>query len=439
MWQRSLVGLMVAVAFCGCGIGTTPSKAPERIILIVVDTLRRDHVSAYSPSVEASIVEAPTVEAPDVEAHRVETPNIDRLAARGQVFRNATSAFHSTTMSMAALFSGRTPSIEFGNAHAALDWNTFASCGMSRFAEDPNRDACVPNSVETLAEDMQAAGYWTAGVVSNKLLFRPYGYDQGFDEWVEVGLAPVSQALTARQSARIRTARHVNTNVVRTLANRPSDRFFLYVHYIDVHDWILFDISYAESVRRFDQRLGELLDALENENLLEGATIVFTSDHGEMLVDHHLDFEISRHYGNPSFEPLLQVPLIVVPGIDREAGEFIRGQDVRGLVRGLAGLEGHPAPALEPGELLVTERFYQTYRKDRWKSMWKRTEDRVLLFDLDADPGEATDLSKEEPEILAAHRKRVDEIVTKISTSDQNEQHLSPEDLDRLRALGYIE
>ena len=319
--------------------------------------------------------------------------------------------------------------------HSPISW----VIAWARFAENPERDACVPDSVETLAEDLRAAGYWTAAIVSNKLLFSPYGYDQGFDEWVEVGRVPDGQHLTARQSARLRTAKDVNAKVFRTLANRPSDKFFLYIHYIDVHDWILFDISYPESVRRFDKRFGELIDTLESEGLLEDSAIVFTSDHGEMLVDRHLDFEISRHYGNPSFEPLLRIPLIVSPAQQRNSDEFIRGQDVRGLVRGLAGLEGHPDPDLLPGELLVTERYYQTYRKDHWKSMWKRTEDRVMLFDLAADPDETNDLSKEKPAILKAHRKRVDELVAKISSTDRNEQRLSPEDLDRLRALGYLE
>ncbi|MBC8341001.1 MAG: sulfatase-like hydrolase/transferase, partial [Proteobacteria bacterium] len=80
----------------GCEKSAVPDGAPERIILILVDTLRRDHVSLYSD--------------------KVPTPNIERIAARGQVYTNASSAFHSTTMSMAALFSGHTPSIEFGNA-----------------------------------------------------------------------------------------------------------------------------------------------------------------------------------------------------------------------------------------------------------------------------------------------------------------------------------
>lgn len=419
MWRRGLTGLTIALVLMGCEPAPTPSAGPERILLIVVDTLRRDHVSSY--------------------ASTVKTPNIDRLAVGGQVFQNAVSAFHSTTMSMAALFSGQTPSIEFGDARAALDWNTFASCGMSRFAQDLGDDACVPNAVQTLAEDLRAAGYWTVGIVSNKLLFRPYGYDQGFDEWVEVGHGPDDMQLNASQFARIRTAQHVNKNVYNTLANRKSDRFFLYIHYIDVHDWILFNISYAESVRRFDKHLGELLDTLENEGLLEDTAIVFTSDHGEMLVDHHLDFEISRHYGNPSFEPLLRVPLIVTPALDKRTDAFIRGQDIRGLVLEIAGLEGRRAPDLEPDELLITERFYQTYRKGHWKSMWERNQEHLMLFDLEADPNETLNLAGERTDILKAHRKRVDELVKKFSTENQSTQRLSSEDLDRLRALGYLE
>lgn len=415
----SVLMLVVLIGVSGCEESAAPGEAPERIILILVDTLRSDHVSLYSD--------------------KVPTPNIERLAAHGQVYQNATSAFHSTTMSMAALFSGHTPSIEFGNARAALDWNTFASCGMSRFSPGAEDNACVPNAVQTLAEDLQDAGYWTAGIVSNKLLFRPYGYDQGFDTWVEVGRVPPDQRLDARQSARLRTALDVNKHAIETIKGRPTDRFFMYVHYIDVHDWILFDISYEESVRRFDEQLGVLLDALESEGLLEGAAIVFTSDHGEMLKANHLDFEISRHYGNPSFEPLLRVPLIVAPGLDRPNDAYIRGQDIRGLVREVAGLEGSPTPTLQENELLVTERFWQTFRKDNWKTMWHRNEERVMLFDISEDPAELRDLAKERPDILAAHRKRVDEIVPEFSTTDPAGQSLSPDDMDRLRALGYLE
>lgn len=422
-WIRVPLALSVLAVASGCGADGR-RDGPERIILIVVDTLRQDHVSTYGGSVE--------------------TPRMDRLAARGRVFDNAVSAFHSTTMSMAALFSGRTPSIESGSPENALEWNTFASCGMARFAEPESAEACVPDAVQTLAEDLSAAGYYTMGVVSNKLLFRPYGFDQGFEDWIEVGGGPDGAKLDAFKAARIRTAEHVNRDVARALAKRKSDRFFLYVHYIDVHDWILFRISYAESVRRFDSHLGTLIDLLESEDLLEDTALVFTSDHGEMLGPPHLGIGTERHFGNPSFEPLLRVPLFVSPpdaldGSPFDAAELVRSQDVRGIVRWIAGLGGEPAPDLASGELFVTEQFYQTYRRGSWKSNWQRGQERVLLFDLESDPGELEDLSRSRPEILTEHRQRIDQLTRELSMNAKATQDLDEEALDRLRALGYLD
>ena len=185
-WRRSSRGkaliLLAAMAWMvpwGCSEsaeqpallpGGGPSGAElrfERIILIVVDTLRADHVGVYGSEIP--------------------TPRIDGLARNGTIFRNAIANFHSTTMSMAALFSGRTPSIESGDREKTLEWNTFASCGLARFSTPGFDDDCVPREMEMLAEALRSAGYWTMGVTSNKLLYRPYGYDQGFDDWVEVG------------------------------------------------------------------------------------------------------------------------------------------------------------------------------------------------------------------------------------------------------------
>jgi hypothetical protein len=412
-----MAGLLVGLG-CG-GDGARIEEPPERIILIVVDTLRRDHVSRYAPTVS--------------------TPNIDRLAEGGQIFSNATSAFHSTTMSMAALFTGRTPSIETGNRESALEWNTFASCGMSRFSDPKSIERCVPLAVNTLAEDLREAGYYTMGVVSNRLLFKPYGYDQGFDDWIEVGRGRPGLTLKPDHAARNRTARHVNAWAARALERRKSDRFFLYLHYIDVHDWILFGISYEESVRRLDVAIGQLIEHLEAQGLLEGASVVFTSDHGEFLIEEHLHFKTTRHFGNPSFEPLLRVPLFVNPPIDIESDQMVRSQDVRGLIRGIAGLEGKPTADLRAGELFVTEQFYQTYRMNNWKSMWERGRDNVLLFDLESDPDELHDLSESRPEILGAHRERIDELSLELATESATKQTLSPEDIERLRALGYLD
>ncbi|MCH7870041.1 MAG: sulfatase [Myxococcales bacterium] len=426
-----LARLAVLAATLAGSIQCTQSesaKVPDRIILIVVDTLRQDHVSAYATTATTATTVAPAL-----------TPNIDRLAAGGQLFTNAVAAYHSTTMSMAAIFTGRTPSIETGERKRPLEWNTFAACGMSRFAEPGKQDACVPDSLETLAEDMRRAGYWTLGVVSNELLYQPSGYDQGFDTWVEVGLPAPGETLNVFKASPIRTARHVNRDVLLALSQRPSDRFFLYIHYIDVHDWSLFQRSYEKSVQRFDERLGELLDELATMGLLENATIILTSDHGEMLVEKHLGLKTLRHFGNPSFEPVLKVPLIVTPPIKADANALVRSQDVRGMILKIAGIETELAPDLDFDELIISEKFYQNYRKGRWKSLWERSGDRQMLFDLVADPNEEVDLSQRRGDILLEHRKRIDELSRAMASAASLYQELSEQDRERLSVLGYIE
>ncbi len=286
-----LLALASASAWTGCG--AAPPTTPSRIVLIVVDTLRRDHVSAYGS--------------------RAATPNIDGLAERGQLFTNALSSFHQTTMSMASLFTGLTPSLETGARDRPLAvWGGRTSCGLTRFADPRGGDSCVPRGVTTLAEELRSAGYWTLGVVSNRLLFKPYGYEQGFDEWVEVGAAQWRKART-RELAERRAAKHVNRSAIEKLRGRPSDRFFLYLHYVDVHDWGLPVKTYAEAVTEFDRSLGEILGFLDSEALLNDAFVVLTSDHGEALGEKHALPSMARHKGNPSFEPLLLVPLIVAP------------------------------------------------------------------------------------------------------------------------------
>jgi arylsulfatase A-like enzyme len=164
--MRLLVALWSSVLFASQTACAPASESHERVILIVVDTLRRDHVWPYDP--EAA------------------TPNIRRIAEKGRVFFNAQASFHQTTMSMAALFTGRTPSLETDARTRTLPWNGRNWCGLARFAGDED-DSCLPLGVATLAEDMRAEGLWTIGIASNVFLYRPAGFDRGFDDWVQLG------------------------------------------------------------------------------------------------------------------------------------------------------------------------------------------------------------------------------------------------------------
>jgi arylsulfatase A-like enzyme len=395
-------------------------SSPERIILIVIDTLRLDHISAYGSEVP--------------------TPNIDALAARGQRFDNVIASFHQTSMSMAALFTGRTPSIESGQLRQPLPWNGRTWCGMRRFLRAPDSDTCIPPSVPTLAQALRNAGYWTAGVVTNALIFRPLGYERGFDRWVQVSDEKRARIAALFQGDyRRRSAAEANRAVARLLETRPTDRFFLYVHYMDTHDYLLAQRSYAESVSLADQGVGELLKILREQRLLDGAVIVLLSDHGERLHEPHLSDGLPAHAGNPSFEEVLRIPLIVAPAVLEQPSGMIRSDDVHRLIKRLARIGEEGDPDLESGELFLSEERYHVYRDGRWKSYRKRDEETFQLVDLEADPGETRDVASSHPEVVSRHLKRIDELERALAAADTPASHLTPEDERRLRSLGYLD
>lgn len=410
--RRLACGLVLLLLACANG---APAP-PERIVLILVDTLRRDYVGVYGAAQP--------------------TPNMDRIASGGTVFRNAVSSFHSTPTSMGALFTGRTPSLEARGGARTLPFNQHTWCGLARFAA--SRDSpCVPRSVPTLAEKLSEQGYWTIGVHAHPLLARPAGFDRGFRDWRE-GAGARPEAAARPDYLASRGGQVVNALAFAALDARPSDHFFLYVHYLDVHDWHLTTGSYAKAVAIEDAHIGALLDGLEQRGLLEGAAVILTADHGESLGDEHFQAPRPRHAGNPSFQPVLRVPLIV-GGVSLDgADDFIRGEDVYRLIVELAGGEVLPS-ALEPDELLLTERRFRTYRKGRWKSYWRRGSDEVHLVDLEADPRELRDVAAQQPQVLALHRQSIATLVDELSSARPVEGDLEPEARERLRALGYLE
>jgi len=424
--RRAAVAAASAALVAGAALAARllrPAPAPERIVLVVIDTLRRDRVGAYGGSVP--------------------TPHLDAFAAEGAVFRRATGAFNLTTMSMAALFTGRTPSVESQLPGQPLPWTGHTWCGLSRLATS-GAEPCVPSGVPTLAGELHRAGYPGVGVVSNLLLFRPTGFDRGFAEWIEIG-PDAAQRRSAQAGEPIaydpahQAGDVVNGAVRDWLARRPVDRFFLYVHYMDVHDWFMTKIPYDEAVRRVDRHVGELRALLDEAGLLDGSVVVITSDHGEALREQHALPALPTHMGNPSFEPVLAVPLIVWPRIDADPDALVRSDDTFRLIRTLARAEGAAAEEdLERGELFLTERLFRTYRQGRWKSLWARGEKHPVLLDLEQDPGELRNVAAEHPEQVAAHRERIEALSRKLG-AETRAAAPTAQDLERLRALGYVE
>ena len=393
----------------------------KHILLIVVDTLRRDHVSLYGDAAQA--------------------PNMERLAEKGQVLGGAVASFHQTTMSMAALFTGRTPSLE-KSAGQSLAWNGKTWCGLARMSEGAS-DPCIPRALPTLAEGMRTAGFHTIGVLANELLYRPGGFERGFDEWIEI--APVSGEKDifgnlSKEISKKRMAPAVNAELFKVLDQQATDEpLFIYLHYIDVHEYAVFQQPYAKTISTFDTHLGELLDGLEARGLLSETLIVLTSDHGEALGEKHALPSTRGHLGNPSFQPLLEIPLITSKPIAKSSDTLLRSQDLFDLLLRLAGGETAGPRDVSPEEIFLSESNFQTYRKGRWKSTRSRKEGTLVLFDLESDPGETIDVADRHPEIVAEHQRRIDEIAIELSNENEGPKALSPYDEERLRRLGYLE
>ncbi len=411
------LALLMVASGLACSLEPEP---PKRIILIVVDTLRRDALSCYGGLVQ--------------------TPNIDNLAAKGRASSSLLSSFHQTSMSMGAIFTGHTPSLESGRRNQILGWNGRTWCGLARFADATGEPGCIPQKMRTLGQVLHDAGYWTAAVVTNHLLFRPAGFDRGFDRWVE--LADRSSVELPGQRREVPGpvgAPLVNRIVEKTLTERPSDRFFLYVHYMDVHDYRLWRAPYPGMVKRVDQALGELLSRLEDQGLLEDAVVIFTSDHGEKFSEQHLVAGGAAHKGNPSFEELIRVPLIISPGRYADEIPVRRGQDLFALIARIAGVPVDLESELQPGELFLSEMHWQTYRRGRWKSYRRRKTAELYLADLEEDPGELHNAADRFPAIVARHSERMDSLTRSLAAKRPATSRLTEEDRRRLKALGYLE
>jgi arylsulfatase A-like enzyme len=208
---------------------------------------------------------------------------------------------------------------------------------------------------------------------------------------------------------------------------------------MDVHDWHQRRLEYAEAVEVVDEAVGDLVSELNQNGLLDDAVLILVGDHGEALGERHLLPTMPTHFGNPSFEQVLAVPLVVVGAEVEEDGVPIRSEDLYHLFERLVGLPVSSASDLQPGELFLTEARYRTYRRGRWKSFWRRIDGDFRLVDLASDPDEKTDVSEEHPEIAAAHRARMSELTERLAAPKAPVRELTRDEIDVLQALGYLE
>jgi arylsulfatase len=436
--------------------GAPPKPVGPSIIVITIDTLRRDHLSLYG-------------------YERATSPSLAALAAESIVFERAVSTSPWTKPSTASLFSGLHPS-EHG-AHG---------------------ERKVRTDVPLLASVLAELGYQTAAFSANPYASGIYGLDRGF------ALFDFQGGDAARDYVDIRA---LVDRARFWLDLREPGPFFLYLHVMNVHGPYRAPPEYRERFldgpfeefpfqnplweaiaqeRRFERRaevkaehlrdlsarydgaiaytdtvLGALIQDLRTRGVLDQSVLLITADHGEELFDHG-----SFGHRRSLHRELLDIPLLLrLPG-GREGGlrisEPVSLIDVPATLLELAGQE-HAldegrfgrgvslAPLLEPGrapeparamraELMQQGGMSSMLEEWPYRMIHMAGEEQARLYRLDRDAREAHDLAGEEPAVL----ERLSEIARRMQpdASEIATGEVVPREGElqkQLEALGYVE
>lgn len=446
---RVFVAALVAASL-GCGSeAPRPSStaAPEitgrPIVLVTVDTLRRDRLGAYGST-------------------RGLTPALDRFAETAARFTAAVTQVPLTLPAHATLFTGLHPA-----RHGVRTNDGF------RLAPD----------VPILSDALRTRGYATGAFIGGYPLQAASGLARGFDRYddqflktagrversadevVDAALAWITSVSSAARPGILPSASSAAS------VSAPSAAFLAWLHLFDPHSPYTppapfaaahRDTPYDGEVAYTDAALGRLFDRLRQLDLFAPSTIVVVADHGEALGEHG-----ERTHGTFLYDATVHIPMLIkLPGGAEDpplrrhatnASTIDTPVEIADLAPTLAALGGATLPAVNGQNLLplirgdagdpdrpaYTESYYQhillgwsPLRAVRTRQ-WKLIEaPRPELYDLDTDPGEQQNRIATRGALAAGLQKTLPP--TTDDTSAPAPSTTTSEAAERLRSLGYV-
>jgi arylsulfatase A-like enzyme len=418
----------VAGALAPCWAQDSPQPVP--IILISIDTLRADHLSAYGYKA-------------------LHTPHLDSFAQGGTLFTQAETQIPLTLPSHTVVFTSTYP---FEN----------------RVEENGER---VPAGITTLASVLHSRGYKTAAFIGSEFLHPVYGLNQGFDEYD----CPFSVSTTSADYPVGKQFRRDGALVVRAarqwLEAHQGQPVFVFVHLFDLHTpyTLAPAVARGKGLSRYDAQLdyvdgvlGRFQEALERSGWWDKSLVVLLSDHGEGLGDHQ-----ETDHGYYTYESTLHVPLIFhwpKSGAAQDASFPGRADPPVGLIDvapTILNFLGATAPASFEGQsvltLLQTEEIQiprQVYSESLyahdafgWSPLrvlrlgkYKYIQaPRAELYNLETDPHEHANLIKTNSAMAAELQNELAALETRYKPAERSgPSSLSPETLAQLESLGYL-
>jgi arylsulfatase A-like enzyme len=451
---------MAILLWSGCS-----KPRPDNVIIILVDTLRADHLGCYGYA-------------------RPTSPNIDELARQSFVAENAIAQAPWTLPSVASLFTSLYPL-----AHGAT---------MAAHA--------VPECLDTLAEVLKRHDFETAAFSTNVVFVSARtGLHQGFDLF-QVLSRPAPGAKPGDLEID-ETATTVTNRAIEWIKQRSGKRFFLYLHYMDPHSDYAAPPAYREQFERpysgrfdgttvqlmaalvgkipieepdirhlinlydaeiayVDAEIGRLLEVLQESGLSDTTMVVLLSDHGEEFHDHGKvlhDFSLHRE--------LLRVPLILrIPASSggRRLTEIVQVIDVGPTIldvleipddrpthgRSFAHLLRKPgSPSWEQRSFseVSAPRLGKSTREKRrldglvtpqwWYIAGSDTPE--ALYDNVRDPRQETNRATSEEaartQLVVELKAHIEAMKARGTPCAAEAFEISPADRERLRLLGYTE
>jgi arylsulfatase A-like enzyme len=336
--------------------GVEPAQG---VILVMCDTLRKDHLTMHGYGRDTS-------------------PNLAKIASRGTLFLDNISQATWTKVATPSLMTSLYPT----------------SHQIHEFTDR------LPAAADTLAEVYRSAGYATVAYSSVLFTGKFTNLHQGFEELHEMG-----SVQDPRYSAK--TARAYVDRASNWIERHRDTPFFMFLHVFDPHDpfeprepysslwadpqkkaehekqlaairkviqdpllqmfgmpnraemekagvdpaeFVNYDKDwYDGSIRGMDVEIGRLLERVRQLGLEDKVQIAFVSDHGEEFIEHGRMFHGQTVYGE-----LAGVPLFLYrPGVIPESvqiRETVRSID---LMPTLLDLSGLPIPERAQGQSLV--------------------------------------------------------------------------------------
>lgn len=476
----SIIALGFLSLFLNLSCENTQDKKKEvkdyNVIIISIDALRTDHMSAYGYTRET-------------------TPNIDAFLKKSTVFNGAVTVYPKTSSSMTSMLTGLYP----------------YNHEVRKNAKDK-----LKKTIRTLPEILKGYGYSTAAFISNVVLkSKLSGLNQGFNTYDEnLNEKEINRNLNER------SAENLVIPAIKWIKQNRNKKFFLWIHFIDphgpynppkeyskkfrsevkneidielisdyqrrgnLHDANRYIDLYDGEIAFMDENVGKLLSSISANVTKRKNLIIFTADHGESLGEHNDYFE----HGRRVYDTCLRIPLAInlegeIPANRIDKSDEVAIIDIMPTILNILGIDLKDnldgislSPVIygtnplnrkyvfpevlnqyKPKTVPKDVEFFKAIRSNEWKFILALDKNGSILSDelynIKNDAAEERNLASKEVKIAdkmkAELLKNLDlqkknffgkliGWIEKKESKEKSEPEIDKKDLEALKSLGYV-